>query len=618
MRLALYIGNCIQSYENEVIATMHRISRSRGYQLDIFANCVVPDGDYLHIEGLKKVFSLSNIRNYDGIISADDTLHNYEMNIDLRKHLGGASCPVVCLRNSVDGCYNVVFDDRQAMYNMTKHLISTHHCKDIGFVTGSFALDDTTNRLSGFMDAMLEAGLIIDEETDIFHGNYWNNQGDKTAEFFINREKGLPEAIICSNDYMALALIESLKKLGIRCPEDVLITGLDNVPEGNETIPMLTTIDFDVSDMCEAAVDIIEHYHIDLTRLKKKKHITGKCIYRSSCGCMDLNEFLVQNYEMMRDLITEEHNNAVQCVHMNMQFGSVLDMSECIQQAIKLLRNTNRYKHIYAIIKNQIYAEAEENKNMVFHNNSSEKNEVSVEYPITKSRDQELAGNTNVFFPINCQDELYGYFVIQLKDDINQCFDVVTSQLLIMVGNTLKKLELLSLQGELEDIKVLYQQDPLTGLYNRRGFENRIRKLYETENGDENSISKNSRVIISSIDVDGLKYINDNFGHYEGDRAIKAVADCIREVLKEDEFAARIGGDEFYATILLTDENEDKNEFRDKLYDAVKRAASRFTKYSFGISVGLAEISSYRHILEGMKESDKDMYREKKIHHSKR
>jgi hypothetical protein len=157
MRLALFIGNCIQSYENEVISAMHRISRARGYTLDVFANCVVPDGDYLHIEGLKKVFTLSNLRNYDGIISCDDTLHNYEMNLDLRKHLGGASCPVVCLRNSVEGCYNVVFDDRQEMYNMTKHIINDHGAKDIGFVTGSFDLDDTTNRLSGFMDAMLEA-----------------------------------------------------------------------------------------------------------------------------------------------------------------------------------------------------------------------------------------------------------------------------------------------------------------------------------------------------------------------------------------------------------------------------------------------------------------------------
>ncbi len=618
MRLALFIGNCTQSYENEVISALHKISRTRGYTLDIFANTVVPDGDYLHIEGLKKVFGLSNVGNYDGIISADDTMHNYEINLDLRKHLRGASCPVVCLRNSVDGCYNVVFDDRQEMYNMTKHIIYDHKCKDIGFVTGTFALDDTTNRLSGYMDAMLEAGLIIDEDTDIFHGNYWNNQGDETAEFFMNREKGLPEAIICSNDYMALALIDSLKKQGIHCPEDVIVTGLDNVPESSENIPMLTTIDFDVTEMCGAAIDIIEQYHVDLTRLKKKKHIRGKCIYRSSCGCMNLNDVLVQNYEMMRDIITEEHSNAVQCVHMNMQFGSVLDMNECVRRALKLFRNTNRYSHIYAILKNQLYAEAEEYKKVSLLETPSKDLEVSTPYPISKSRDKQLEGNTNVFFPINCQDELYGYFVLQLKDDIPQYFDVVTAQLLIMVGNTLKKLELLSLQGELEDIKMLYQQDPLTGLYNRRGFENRIRELYETEHGDETTEPENFRVVFSSIDVDGLKSINDNYGHFEGDRAIKAVADCIREVLKENEFAARIGGDEFCATILLKNESDDINEFREKLYAAVRKASSRFTKYSFGVSVGLAEISSYRSILEGMKEADKDMYREKKKHHSKR
>ena len=636
MKLALFTGDSIQSYESGLIKEISREAKEKGYQLDIFANCCVPSGDYLHIEGLKKVFYLTNLSNYDGIITADDTLHNYEMNKDLRKYLKKAKCPVVCIRNSVDGCFNIIFDDRHEIYNMTRHIIHDHGCRDIGFVTGTFDLDDTTNRLSGFMDAMLEAGLIINEEEDIFHGNYWSNQGDETAEFFQNRAKGMPEAIICSNDYMAIALIDSLKKKGIKCPEDVIVTGLDNIPESNENIPMLTTIDFDIKEMVSAAIDVIENYNKNPESITTtKKLIPGRCIYRSSCGCMNINDVLVQNYEMMRDIITEEFSNAIQCVNMNMDFGSVLDTEECILRALQLLRNTGRYGHIYAVLKNRLYAEVtydyNNQKDSQISSSTSyqgkvrlipdteEGLDVTKDYPISKSRNDELSGKTNVFYPINCQDELYGYFVIQLKDtdnngkEIERYFDVVTAQLLIVVGNTLKKLELLSLQGELEDIKKLYQQDPLTGLYNRRGFENSLRHLYQSEEGDVN-LADEYRVIISSIDVDGLKYINDNFGHYEGDRAIKAVAECLQEVLKENEFAARIGGDEFSATILLS-HGEKKNTFRDKLYAAVKQKASRFTKYTFGVSVGLAEVKSYRMILEGMKEADEDMYKQKRLHH---
>ena len=624
MNLALFIGDTIQSYEAELLMEIQKLAKEREFRLDVFANCVVPSGDYLHIEGLKKVFYLSDLSKYDGIISADDTLHNYDMNKDLRAHLKKATCPVVCLRNSVAGCYNVIFDDKNEIYNMTNHVIKIHKCRNIGFVTGTFELDDSLNRLNGFREAIAENGLEIDEEQDIFHGNYWSDQGDETAEFFARRKKGLPEAIICSNDYMAIALIDSLKKMGIKCPEDIIVTGLDDIPESSENIPMLTTIKFDIRAMLSSAVELIEQHHDEKKHKEEKKLIKGNCIYRSSCGCMDINDVLVQNYKMMRDIITEEYNNAIQCVNMNMDFGSVLDTEDCIKRALQLLRNTGCYSHIYAVMKNRLFAEVHGKNKVKMIPEFAPGYEVSHEYPISKKKEHELNSNTNVFYTINCQDELYGYFVLQLKGNAPKYFDVVTSQLLIMVGNTLKKLELLSYQGELQDIKKLYQQDPLTELYNRRGFENNLHALYMSDSGIESDIdsedseteeTEKRRVIISSIDVDGLKYINDNFGHFEGDRAIKAVAECLQEVLKEGDFAARIGGDEFTAAIILG-ENEDINEFRNKLYAAVRQKASRFTKYTFGVSVGLAEIKSYSTILEGMKEADKDMYREKRLHHS--
>lgn len=656
MNLALFIGDTIQSYEAELLIEIQKLAKEREFRLDIFANCVVPSGDYLHVEGLKKVFYLSDLSKYDGIITADDTLHNYDMNKDLRAHLKKATCPIVCLRNSVDGCSNVIFDDKNEIYNMTNHVIKIHNCRNIGFVTGTFELDDSLNRLKGFRKAMEENGLEIDENQDIFNGNYWSNQGDETAEFFARRSKGLPEAIICSNDYMAIALIDSLKKMGIKCPEDIIVTGLDNIPESSENIPMLTTIEFDIREMLTAAVELIEQHHSENDRHEEKaenketKLIKGKCIYRSSCGCMDINDILLQNYKMMRDIISEEYNNAIQCVNMNMDFGSVLDTEGCIKRALQLLRNTGRYSHIYAVMKNRLFAEVHGKNKVKLIPESAPGYEVSHKYPISKKKEHELDSNTNVFYTINCQDELYGYFVLQLKGNAPKYFDVVTSQLLIMVGNTLKKLELLSYQGELQDIKRLYQQDPLTELYNRRGFENNLRALYQSDSDidfdidsdidynidsdinsniekneadtDETNIEEASsgkhekrRVIISSIDVDGLKYINDNFGHFEGDRAIKAVAECLQEVLKEGDFAARIGGDEFSAAIILG-EHEDMNDFRNKLYAAVKQKSSRFTKYTLGVSIGLAEIKSYRTILEGMKEADKDMYREKKLHHN--
>ena len=154
---------------------------------------------------------------------------------------------------------------------------------------------------------------------------------------------------------------------------------------------------------------------------------------------------------------------------------------------------------------------------------------------------------------------------------------------------------------------MLYQQDPMTGLSNRRGLEKNIRELYDMN-------LEGYDFIVSTVDMDGLKHINDNFGHIEGDRAIVAVAECIKGILREGEFAARIGGDEF-TIIFLQRQGEKITDFREKLYNAVKEKSVEFPDYPFSISVGLAKVNSIKQWLEALDEADANMYKEKQMHH---
>ena len=223
--------------------------------------------------------------------------------------------------------------------------------------------------------------------------------------------------------------------------------------------------------------------------------------------------------------------------------------------------------------------------------------------------EKELEGCTNAVFPINCKDELYGYIVIQLGDGDYRYFDEVVALLLITLGQTFKRLELLKSLGKMDEVMELLIQDTMTNLYNRRGFERRMKELYD-------KCGNNKRIVVSSIDIDGLKYINDNFGHFEGDRAIKAVAGCIEAILREDEFAARTGGDEFTAVTILK-QDEKPEDFRDRLYKCIAEKAKEFKDYALSASVGSSEIDSYGYTIEGLKNADKEMYVEKRIHHEK-
>ncbi|MEP6691029.1 MAG: diguanylate cyclase [Gemmatimonadaceae bacterium] len=104
--------------------------------------------------------------------------------------------------------------------------------------------------------------------------------------------------------------------------------------------------------------------------------------------------------------------------------------------------------------------------------------------------------------------------------------------------------------------------DDLTGLYNRRGFLTLARQQLKMAD------RMNRRVAQVFVDLDGLKWINDTYGHAEGDRALVETADILREAFRESDIVARIGGDEF--VVLALEETSPAEEvFAERLRRAV-------------------------------------------------
>jgi len=124
--------------------------------------------------------------------------------------------------------------------------------------------------------------------------------------------------------------------------------------------------------------------------------------------------------------------------------------------------------------------------------------------------------------------------------------------------------------------------DELTGLYNRRGF------LHLAEHHMKLAQRAKQGFLLLFADLDNLKQLNDEYGHAEGDQALKAVAAMLKQTVRGSDVLARFGGDEF-AALALRARQEHVDALRSRVYDAVNHYnASSPKPYIVSVSLGAA------------------------------
>ncbi|GEM_PF-2017723 len=165
-----------------------------------------------------------------------------------------------------------------------------------------------------------------------------------------------------------------------------------------------------------------------------------------------------------------------------------------------------------------------------------------------------------------------------------------------------------------EEIRNLSLTDELTKLRNRRGFiiltEQQIKLVRKEALQSEN---EQSCLLLLFIDLDGLKAINDRYGHNEGDIAIIESAEVLKACFRDSDILARLGGDEF--TVLIVDaKNESEDIIRERLNAQIEAANKRLHKpYRLSMSVGMVRIpsNSTASIDELVEYADMVMYEQK-------
>lgn len=173
--------------------------------------------------------------------------------------------------------------------------------------------------------------------------------------------------------------------------------------------------------------------------------------------------------------------------------------------------------------------------------------------------------------------------------------------------------ELMAKNRELDQMAI---RDPLTGLYNRRFFDEALTREWQQFQRSGEAFT----VII--MDVDAFKAINDDFGHEAGDCALQQVAATLKANLRESDLIARVGGDEFAALLTRTDA-EQSRQVAEKLTD-VLRALGLTTAAGdipMSLSLGAATVPGFPPVssaAELLRVADKRMYEAKRLASSRR
>jgi diguanylate cyclase (GGDEF)-like protein/PAS domain S-box-containing protein len=160
-----------------------------------------------------------------------------------------------------------------------------------------------------------------------------------------------------------------------------------------------------------------------------------------------------------------------------------------------------------------------------------------------------------------------------------------------------------------EQLRALTLTDELTGLYNRRGF----MTLATQQLRIANRLKRGALLLFA--DLNDMKWINDTFGHQEGDLVLRETADILKNIFRESDIIARIGGDEFVVfPVDITDTSVEALNKRFQEYLEVHNA-KRGRNYKLTMSIGIVnyEQECRYSIDELLDQADKLMYEKKRL-----
>ncbi|MCI0608977.1 MAG: substrate-binding domain-containing protein [Anaerolineae bacterium] len=188
------------------------------------------------------LYDLAKPDQFDGLLLTTDVVYGTSSrDLEAFSKVFGGALPIVTQSVDIPGASMFVPDNTEGMRAAVRHLIEEHGYKRIAFICGIEGHIDAEQRFQAYKDELKLHDLRFDENF-VVHGDYTTESGRAAVRTLLDERKLRFQAVVAANDRMAFGALEALQERGVRVPDDVAVTGFDDLREAQATGVPLTTV----------------------------------------------------------------------------------------------------------------------------------------------------------------------------------------------------------------------------------------------------------------------------------------------------------------------------------------------------------------------------------------
>ncbi len=565
------------------------------------------------------VFELIDFDIVDAVILMDEKIKSVEITNNIINDARKNNIPVVTIDSNYADCVNVSYDYKKGFEQIVRHVVEEHHVSHPHFMAGYKDNSYSNDRIEVFKKVLLDNNIPFDYDM-VSYGDFWADPTRKAMEELLDKGN-VPDAIICANDIMAVNVSAVLKEHGYKIPEDTIVTGFDGIDEIFFLQPQITSCICNHNEMADIIMEILQA-SFEGRELEQQYFIVPEFLPAESCGCKNTHRKNNDNY------LTRINTRFYRYQDDNKIFSYIAEkMQLCLdlQELSELLRD-DALKDTTCVINKSCNDSTISSSDLDYINKFDDDlivirdslNEDAVPFDIQKSDMYKdvavlLDKKVPIIFNALCSINRLLGFVCFYFDNLDITSYGKIPQMIMTLSNGIIGYMNVQHQRYLRSkVEETYKRDSLTGLYNRMGFNTELEKLVKRVRETGETVT----AILS--DLNGLKVINDTYGHVQGDKAIQLIADALRHACPSDALIVRLGGDEMLAVIVgRNDPNAIKAGIKKYLDDINKTMG---LPYEVSTSVGAYQTNNVHalNIDNLVIQADREMYLEKKAHHNSR